>query len=240
MTVFGHIRNQPEMEEAPGKEGADLILGQLLSYGTDHLDRLGFQSALDEIGASESAGTDFSLRVLSDNFERGVELLADNELHPALPESAFRALKNQIGQLVAARNVSPAYLTLHSLRQALHPPGDPSTRQATPRSVSGLAGKDVRAYYDRAFRPDLTTIVIVGRITPESARQVIEKFFGDWKAQGALPQTDWPVEPPNHADLIAIPDENRVQDSVVLAQTLGLTRSDPDYYPLELGNAVLV
>jgi len=42
VTVFGHIRNQPEMEEVPGKEGADLILGQLLSYGTEHLDRLSF------------------------------------------------------------------------------------------------------------------------------------------------------------------------------------------------------
>ena len=239
VTVFGHIRNQPEMEEVPGKEGADLILGQLLSYGTEHLDRLSFQRALDEIGASERAGTDFSLKVLGDNFERGMELLADNELHPALPEAAFQALRNQIGQLVAARNVSPAYLTLHSLRGALHPAGDPSTREATQRSVSGLAGKDVRDYYDRTFRPDLTTIVVVGRITPENARQVIEKFFGNWKAQGSPPQTDWPVEASNHAALVAVPDGSRVQDSVVLAQTLGLTRSDPDYYPLELGNAVL-
>ena len=31
----------------------------------------------------------------------------------------------------------------------------------------------------------------------------------------------------------------RVQDRVILAQTLALTRADPDYYPLELGNAVL-
>jgi zinc protease len=239
VTVFGHIRNQPEMEEAPGKEGADLILGQLLSYGTEHLDRLGFQRALDDIGANESAGTDFSMRVLGENFERGVELLADNELHPALPETAFASLKNQIGQLVAARNVSPAYLTLHSLRTALHLPGDPSTREATSQSVSRLGGKDVRDYYDRAFRPDLTTIVVVGRISPEQANQVIEKYFGDWKVQGPPPQTDWPVEPSNHAAVIAVPDESRVQDSVVLAQTLALTRSDPDYYPLELGNAVL-
>jgi zinc protease len=239
VTVFGHIRNQAEMEEAPGKEGSDLILSQLLSYGTDHLDRLGFQQALDEIGASERAGTDFSLRVLSDNFERGVELLADNELHPALPEAAFASLKNQIGQLVAARNVSPAYLTLHALRGALHPRGDPSTREATPQSVARLGDKDVRDYYGHVFRPDLTTIVVVGRVTPERAYQAINKFFGEWTASGPPPQTDWPIEPSNHAALIAIPDESRVQDSVVLAQTLALTRSDPDYYPLELGNAVL-
>jgi zinc protease len=36
-----------------------------------------------------------------------------------------------------------------------------------------------------------------------------------------------------------VPDASRVQDRVLLAQTLALTRADPDYYPLQLGNAVL-
>jgi zinc protease len=36
-----------------------------------------------------------------------------------------------------------------------------------------------------------------------------------------------------------VPDASRVQDVVILAQNLALTRSDPDYYPLQLGNAVL-
>ncbi len=36
-----------------------------------------------------------------------------------------------------------------------------------------------------------------------------------------------------------MPDASRVQDRVVLAQNLALTRTDPDYYALELGNAVL-
>jgi zinc protease len=36
-----------------------------------------------------------------------------------------------------------------------------------------------------------------------------------------------------------VPDASRVQDRVVLAHNLALTRSDPDYYALQLGNAVL-
>ena len=38
---------------------------------------------------------------------------------------------------------------------------------------------------------------------------------------------------------MAVPDASRVQDYVLLAQNLALTRSDPDYYALELGSAVL-
>jgi zinc protease len=36
-----------------------------------------------------------------------------------------------------------------------------------------------------------------------------------------------------------VPDKSRVQDLVLLAQTLGLNRSHPDYYLLQLGNHVL-
>jgi zinc protease len=50
---------------------------------------------------------------------------------------------------------------------------------------------------------------------------------------------DLPNSPDNGPGTVAVPDASRVQDRVVLAQNLALTRSDPDYYPLELGNAVL-
>ena len=81
--------------------------------------------------------------------------------------------------------------------------------------------------------------MVIGKITPEGARATIEKYFGDWHAQGARPQIDLPIAPANAVNTIAVPDASRVQDRVILAQTLALTRVDPDYYPLELGNTVL-
>jgi len=36
-----------------------------------------------------------------------------------------------------------------------------------------------------------------------------------------------------------VPDASRVQDRVILGETLGLTRAHPDSYALDLGNAVL-
>jgi zinc protease len=97
----------------------------------------------------------------------------------------------------------------------------------------------VRSYYQSAFRPDLSTIVMVGKITPEQARATIEKYFGAWTGVGPKPEIDLPRVPANGSRMIAVPDASRVQDSVVLAETLGLARSDPDYYALELGSSVL-
>jgi zinc protease len=148
-------------------------------------------------------------------------------------------IRGQLAASIAARNRSPGFLTRHSLRQALFPRKDPSLRFATPASIRALSPEEVRAYYGQVFRPDLTTIVVIGKVTPQQARSVIEKYFGSWHATGPKPPTELPRVPPNRPEVIAVPDASRVQDVVVLAQTLPLTRSNPDYYPLELGNAVL-
>ena len=237
--VYGHIRNRAETEEPAGQEGISQVLDQLLHYGSERLDRVAFQQALDAIGARASAGTDFSVQVLAESFERGVELLADNELRPALPQPAMDIIRSQVAQGVAARNSSPGFFTQHSLREALYPPSDPSLRMATPETVRTLTLDGVRAYYGTVFRPDLTTIVVIGKVTPQQARATVEKYFGAWTATGPKPETDLPPAPPNRPNTIAVPDASRVQDLVILAHNLALKRSDPDYYPLELGNAVL-
>jgi len=238
-SVYGHIRNRPELEVPKGKEGLSSVLDRLFSYGSEHLDRIAYQRALDEIGAEEEAGTDFSVTALKDNFERAVELLADNELHPALPEEAFKTVRQQVAQFAAGRLKSPAYLSGRALSAALFPKDDPILREVLPTTVTAVTLDDVRSYHRSAFRPDLTVIVVIGNITPERARVVIQKYFGGWTASGPKPETTLPPVPLSRPSQTRVPDPSRVQDHVTLAETIGITRASPDYYTLELGNTVL-
>jgi zinc protease len=239
VSVLGHIRSRPEVQAPHGQEGISNLLGELLSYGSQTLDRLAYQRALDDIGAESRAGTDFAAMTLTSGFERAVALLADNELHPALPAQALAIMRPQFAQLVASRNRSPGYLTQRSLRGALFPPTDPSLRETTPASIQGITIDQVRAFHAATFRPDLTTIVVIGRVTPEKARATIEKYFGTWTTTGPRPDTDLPAVPANAPATIAVPDGSRVQDVVMLAQSIALTRNNPDYYAMQLGSAVL-
>lgn len=239
VSVYGHIMNRPEMEVPKGQEGLDQVLDRLLSFGTTSIDRLAFQKALDDIGAYESAGTDFSLQVLTSYFDRGLQLLADNELHPALPKEAFKTVRQQVAAKVAGQLQSPDYLGEKALKIALFPKDDPTLRQATPATVSSLVLEDLGDYYKKAFRPDLTTIVVIGRITPEEAKAEIEKHFGAWKAIGPRPETILPSVPSNEPSTTTVPNASRIQDKVTLAETVELNRSNPEFYALELGNHVL-
>jgi zinc protease len=239
VSLYGQVKNEPSLEEAAGREGVDGILDQLFDYGTETLDRLAFQKALDDIGASESAGTDFSLAVLPDDLERGVALLADNLLHPALPPAALEVVRSQAAAAAAGEMKSSDYLAGRALDEALLPAGDPGLRRATPATISSVTLPDIKDYYRRVFRPDMTDIVVIGKVEPEKVRTLIEKSFGGWSSEGPKPETELPALPPNKPSSVDVPDKSKIQDSVVLAETLGLTRFDADYYPLQLGNHVL-
>lgn len=237
--VYGHVENQPGLEVPKGKEGLSEVLDRLFPYGSEKLDRVAFQQALDAIGAEEHAGTDFSSQTLAEDFDRGTALLADNLLRPRFPDQAFQVVRHQVAEAVAGELISPSYLGHRALRAALYPKHDPALREALPETVNSIGLKDVRDYYHAVFRPDLTTMVVIGRVTPEQAKAVIERYFGAWAANGPAPATELPPVPLNAPSVSAVPDASRVQDRVTLAETLGLTRSSPDYYALDLGNSVL-
>ncbi len=239
ISVYGEVKNQPELEAPKGQDGVEQVLGRLFDFGTTTMNRIAFQKALDDIGAQESAGTDFQISALAGHFDRAVQLLADNELHPALPAKAFQIVKAQVSHAVAGRNHSPDYLARRALRVNLVPKRDPERRQATARTVSRLTLDDVKGYYKRVYRPDLTTLVVIGKVTPATAKRVVMKYFGGWTREGKPPATDLPKIPANRATRTDVPDQSRKQDKVTLAETLGLTRENPDYYALQLGNHVL-
>lgn len=239
VSVFGRIKNNPDLQVPDGQEGVDDLLSDMFSYGTKTLDRLAFQKAIDDIAANLAAGTDFSLQVLRENFESGIKLLAENLLQPALPASAFKVMQTELMDKVAGLLQSPSYNARRALHNALYPRGDPALREATPETVKALTLQNVQAYYQKVFRPDMTTIVIIGMVTPEDAKQSIEKYFGSWKTTEPKPETDFPPVPQNKTYAISVPDTSRIQTLVMLEETVGLKRADPDYYALQLGTNVL-
>lgn len=237
--LYGGIKTTPTMQMPKGKEGVDGVLAHMFTYGTTHLDRLAFDKALDDIAADVGTGTSFYAQSLSNNFDRAVELLADNELHPALPKDAFKIVQGKAAAALKGLLVSPGYLTRRALHEALFPASDPSLREATPETVNALSLDDVRNYYKSVFRPDMTTVVIIGNITPEKAHAVVEKYFGAWKASGPKPDVLLPTVPPNKPSATRVPNKSQVQDRVALVQTVGMNRYNPDFYALQLGNQVL-
>ncbi len=238
--VYGRVKANQDLEAAGDKEGVADVLGGLFAFGTTHLDRRRFEAALDAISAHEQAGESFSLSVPTAGFAAGMRLLADNELHPAMPADAFQVIRQRETASAAGALQSPDFLNAVALGKALLPAEDPQLRYPTPRSVGGLTLADVQGYYAKVYRPDMTTIVVVGDVTPAQARQVVEQAFGGWTASGPKPETDYSPAPPNPAaGAFNTPAGTALQDSVTMAQQVSVNNHSEARYALNLGNLVL-
>lgn len=239
VSVYGRIRNQPAMQQPKGQEGVASVLNGLFEYGSPDLNRVQLVTALDDIAASANFGTSFSLNTPAPQFTRALQILADVELHPAMPAQAFKVVQMQTARAQAGQLQSPGYLFERAFDKSLLPAGDPALREATPQSIMQLNPGDVQHYYQQTFRPDMTTIVVIGKITPETAKAAVEKYFGAWKAAGPKPDVDLPPVPDNKAAKAVVPDKSRVQDNVGLSEMVGINLHSEDRFALNLGNEVL-
>ncbi len=239
VVVAGQILNDPQVQEPPDQEGVADVAASLLPYGTTTYNRVALQAELDKIAATTTAGTDFGVEVLSSQFDRGVQLLADEELHPTFNATDFSIVRQQSVGEVTGEMTAPNHLAQIALGKALYPAGDPAQRFATPNSVGALTLADVRSWYTRAYRPDLTTIVVIGDTTPDAAKVIFQQYFGGWTAAGSKPNVDPPPAPPNAPSQVNVPATGRVQSSVRLVETVPLLRADPAWPQLQLANAVL-
>lgn len=237
--AYGAVRTNPALQEPPGKEGVSNVLEAMFAFGTQTRAQDAFRRAQDEIDATVGAGAAFGLETTSRSFERAVALLAENELRPRFDRATFEAARRRArAELETVLNGTGA----DAQRQAsakLLPAGDPGLREPTSATLRALSLDDVRAYYAKTFRPDLTTIVLVGNVVPDAARAVVEGEFGAWSAAGDPPQLELPTVSLNPPGEVRLHVPSLGQDSVSLQELVNVDRSSPQYYPLQLGNAIL-
>lgn len=241
IAVSGVIRTDPQLYAPKGKDGVSMLVEALLGWGTTSYDRKAYQAQLDAIAADATLGTGFGLKVQSKDFDRGMALLADGMLHPAFAPAAFGVVKNNIMQSVAASNKLPRTKADLAERLALYPPGDPRRRDVTETTVGAIAPADVQKYYAFAYRPDETSIAIVGDVTPKQAVAVVEKYFGAWKSTGPAPTFAYPQlkERNTKSQTVTVKSGVSEQSEVTLKQIFKMTRADRDYVPLQLANTIL-
>ncbi len=237
--LFGAVKSNADLQEPAGQEGVASVLETMFDLGTQTQDRAAFQRSQDEIDSQISAGTSFGIQTTAKSFAGAVGLLAQNELHPRFESATFGMARERASQELATALNSTGTVATRRLNSKLLPPGDPTLREPTQAALGRLTLDSVKSYYDLTVRPDQTTIVIVGNISPDAARATVEQSFGAWRAPATQAMSlDLPPVPQNE------PSEEKLtlpigQDSVTLAEMIPLPRTAPSYYGLQLGNAVL-
>ena len=195
--IGGVIASSPAFIPS-GKEGIDRLADAMAEFGSEHYDFTQLRKTTDDIGASISLGQSFSAHGFAHDFETLLGVLADSEEHPTFPQNWLAIQQSQLANSIDSENDISGVLISRAYLRRLLQPDDPALRYASAQSVSGISRDDLLAYTKHYWRPDLTTLSIVGDITPERAKRAVEAAFGSWTNDGPTPSLAQPSLPAPH------------------------------------------
>lgn len=160
-----------------------------------------------DIARTDEASLDSALSVLADMMDKAV-------LDPAL----LRNEQQIIGAERAMRNTE-AMTKIDSERRAFYWPGHRGGARniiGEAKTIDAATERSLRAYYEKWYRPDLTTVVVIGDGDPAMMARAIRKAFSGWRGEGQAPAPLADYRPDAEAPRIKAIVEKNLTDSIQL------------------------
>ena len=227
--------------------GTARLAMDMLDEGTRSRDALEISMELARLGATLGTGSNLDLSAvrlstLTTKLDPALDLYADVILNPSFPEAEFVRLQRQQIARIQREKVQPIQMALRVFPGLLygegHAYGNSFTGSGTEESVAALTRADVAAFHDTWFKPDNSTLVVVGDTTMEQIRPKLEKLFSGWQAGEVPSKNIASVEPPERP-VIYIVDKPEAPQSVLLAGVVAPPKANPQEIAIETMNTVL-
>ena len=199
------------------------MMGELLQDGTRTRTKAQLID-IEEQTSTEITTTDeeISARGLARNREQVLELMSDIVMNTVIhPEDVEEIKRKTIDQLTAHKN--DADVMLNNVAAALnygrsHPYGEVITDQ----TVERIRPENCIRYYNTYFKPNVAYLAIVGDVSAEDIKTLVEKYFGKWQ------HADVPVTEYGHYDAPLAPHVSFIPRKTAIQSIIRIT------YPVEL------
>lgn len=182
-----------EIFEPSDKRTVAGMTASLLTEGTTKRDKAELDRTIDATGGSMSSGADDELALvaatlLSSDLALGLELVAEQVLHPAFPADALTKLQDQAIQGVRAAKGDPQQLAQTLAAQVAYGAASPYGRGfASEAQIKALTRDDVVAFHQTHYVPGNAMLFVSGDIDPAKVEKLVRKQLGKWAAGGAVP-----------------------------------------------------
>ncbi len=230
--------------DPPGKEGTASLTAETMRLGTTTRQALQIETALGDLGttleaAAQRESARIGFEILKRNLQPGLVILADIVRNPTFPKSEIEREKKRRSDALAQASRN-ANMISQRIRPMLafgreHPYGRPL--QGLPGSVDSIDRSDLEAFHHGRWKPGGSALVFAGDVTLSEAMALARQTFGSW-AGGSPERVAIPAASPAAPGKIYLVDRQDAAQTVV-AQLLPAPRRDsPDYFALQLANAV--
>ena len=230
-----------------GKYGAGSLTAAMLDEGAGGRSALDLADQVEFLGASlaTTAGFDSSAVRMSTPVAKladALPLLADVAIRPDFPPAELERLRaERLTSFVQARD-DPQSLAGLAFPRLVFGPGHRygTSANGTEATTKALTLDDLRDFHRAHYRPDNAVLIAVGDVTPATLLPLVEKSFGAWKGDGRQAA---PASVPQAAQVtkrnVFLVDKPGAPQSQVRIGWVGVPRSTPDYFPLQVLNTIL-
>ena len=225
------------------KSGCASLVQHLLSLGAGGLSEDQIATALADVGAQLKSHFDrdragIALRTLSSERERkqALDILARIVQQPEFPQEVVLREKARVIASIKESSTKPDYIGERELMKMLygsHPYG--FNEMGEIESLNRLQREDLMAFYRAYYAAKSAVIAIIGDVTRLEAAAIAEQLTEKLSTDGT--NTEIPAVSIPTAGIKRIPHP-ATQSHIQMAYP-GLRRSDPDYFPLLVGNHIL-
>lgn len=230
-----------------GKYGLASLTADMLDEGAGTRDALELADAIEFLGAQlvTSSSWDYSAVRLSVPVSRlgeALPLLADVVQRPTFPERELERLrKERLTSLLQARD-DPAALGQIAFPRIVfgeeHRYGTPAGGLAP--DLKAIARSDLQNFHTSYYRPEHSTLIVVGDITPDGVMPLLETMFGAWIPEGTgVTPTPLPAAAQLTERRIYIVDKPGAAQSQIAIGWVGVPRTTPDYPVIQVLNTIL-
>ena len=240
MLVPGGSKTDPR-----DRAGIAQLAAGLADKGINGMDAAQIAAAFESLGASfgggaSSDGTSFSLTAPVANLDEAGALAAQIVKGAIYPEDEFNRERARAMDGLRVSMNEPGGLSRMVARVAMYGDAPYGTQPGgTDESLAAITRDDLLVHRQRYFHPSRMKIVVSGGIDAAAAMATAEAMFGDWSTDmlaGPLPAESAGAAQPVRTIVVDMPDAGQAS---VIAAVRAPSRTDPDYFPLELANSVL-
>jgi zinc protease len=180
--------------------------------------------------------------VLKKDIETGFDLFSDVVLHPSFHADELSRRKTQLSGALKQKEEDPSYVAGKAFAKTIYgkfPYARPV--EGSVESIATINRDDTVRFYDHYYRPDNALLVVVGDLSRDELLKLANRYFAAWKASAKKEATVVPAEdtrPALSQPRTTVIEKDVTQASIVMGHR-GISRSNPDYYAVQLMNYIL-
>jgi zinc protease len=223
---------------------ASLVL-RMLRMGAQGLNEEQISQQLADVGANLGQTFDFdragyALRTLSAPGQRvpALEVLARVLAHPTFPQDAFERERARVLAGLKEADAKPDSIGVREFARLVYRDHPYAHRASgTASSLSLLTSQDLRDFHAAHYQAANAVVSIIGDVSRQEAEAIAEQLTAE------LPRGVRPIDPLPAVAPLTQPGSSQIAHPAVQAHILigapGVSRGDPDLFPLVVGNYVL-